>query len=98
LKALDYCLQHFLQELVEPMGRSERRHWARVYVQGLMLDGERKSIEPLAARQPGADVQAHALEASWMERKSSMPSARLGHTLRMLPIVAWFGGITGRTN
>jgi SRSO17 transposase len=27
-------------------------------VQGLLLDGERKSIEPLAARQPGADVQA----------------------------------------
>jgi len=58
LKALEHRLQHFLQDLVEPMGRSERRHWARVYVQGLMLDGERKSIEPLAARQPGADVQA----------------------------------------
>ena len=58
LKALDHRLQHFLQDLVEPMGRSERRHGARVYVQGLMLDGERKSIEPLAARQPGADVQA----------------------------------------
>ncbi|HEY1160030.1 MAG TPA: IS701 family transposase [Terracidiphilus sp.] len=40
------------------MGRSERRHWARVYVEGLLLDGERKSIEPLAARIPGADVQA----------------------------------------
>ena len=58
LKALDHRLQHFLQDLLEPMGRSERRHWARVYVQGLMLDGEGKSIEPLAARQPEADVQA----------------------------------------
>ena len=58
LKALDHRLQDFLQDLIEPMGRSERRHWARVYVQGLLLDGERKSIEPLAARQPGADVQA----------------------------------------
>ena len=57
-KALDHRLQDFLQDLIEPMGRSERRHWARVYVQGLLLDGERKSIEPLAARQPGADVQA----------------------------------------
>ena len=54
LKALDHRLQHFLQDLVEPMGRSERRHWARVYVQGLMLDGERKSIEPrrLASLEP----------------------------------------------
>ncbi len=58
LKALDRRLQHFLEDLLEPMGRSERRPWAEVYVHGLLLDGERKSIEPLAARLPGADVQA----------------------------------------
>jgi SRSO17 transposase len=58
LKALDRRLQHFLEDLLEPMGRSERRHWAEVYVRGLLLDGERKSIEPMAARLPGADVQA----------------------------------------
>jgi len=51
-------LSCFLQDLQEPMGRKERRHWARVYVEGLLLDGERKSIEPLAARLAGADVQA----------------------------------------
>ena len=48
----------FLEDLLEPMGRSERRHWAQVYVQGLLLDGERKSIEPMASRITGADVQA----------------------------------------
>ncbi len=58
LKALEGRLAHFLEDLLEPMGRSERRHWARVYIQGLLLDGERKSIEPMAARIPGADVQA----------------------------------------
>ena len=58
LKGLESRLMHFLEDLLEPMGRSERRHWAQVYVQGLLLDGERKSIEPLAARIPGADVQA----------------------------------------
>src|SRR5512139_63400 len=58
LKALDRRLTEFLEDLFEPMGRSERRHWARVYVQGLLLDGERKSIEPIADRIPGADVQA----------------------------------------
>ena len=41
-----------------PLGRSERRHWADVYVRGLLLDGERKSIEPLAARVPDGNVQA----------------------------------------
>ncbi len=58
LKALDQRLTTFLEDLLAPLGRKERRHWARVYVQGLLLDGERKSIEPMADRIPGADVQA----------------------------------------
>jgi len=58
LQALDHRLTGFLEDLLAPLGRKERRHWARVYVQGLLLDGERKSIEPLASRVPGADVQA----------------------------------------
>jgi SRSO17 transposase len=51
-------LEQFLKDLVAPLGRSERRHWADVYVRGLLLDGERKSIEPLAARVPDGNVQA----------------------------------------
>jgi SRSO17 transposase len=58
LAALDSRLAQFLSGIIAPMGRSERRHWARVYVAGLLLDGERKSIEPMAARIEGADVQA----------------------------------------
>src|ERR1700751_3194027 len=58
LKGLEARFMHFLEDLLEPMGRSERQHWARVYVQGLLLDGERKSIEPMASRIAGADVQA----------------------------------------
>ena len=58
LTSLDRRLSLFLQDLLEPMGRKERRHWARVYLKGLLLDGERKSIEPIAERIPGADVQA----------------------------------------
>ncbi len=58
LKGLESRLMRFLEDLLEPLGRSERRHWAQVYVKGLLLDGERKSIEPMAARIPGADVQA----------------------------------------
>src|SRR5207245_6343736 len=51
-------MNQFLTDLLEPLGRSERRHWAAVYVRGLLLDGERKSIEPLAARLPDGNVQA----------------------------------------
>ena len=41
-----------------PVGRSERRHWGSVYVRGLLLDGERKSVEPMARRLPDGNEQA----------------------------------------
>ncbi len=58
LRTAEHRLHAFLQDLVMVMGRAERRHGAELYIRGLLLDGERKSIEPMAARLPGADVQA----------------------------------------
>lgn len=58
LKGVQGRLEEFLEDLIEPLGRSERRHWAGVYVQGLLLDGTRKSVQPMAARIAGADEQA----------------------------------------
>ncbi|MCI0421388.1 MAG: IS701 family transposase [Acidobacteria bacterium] len=58
---LDRCgkrLEQYLADLLEPVGRSERRHWGSLYVRGLLLDGERKSIEPMAERLPDGNVQA----------------------------------------
>ena len=40
------------------MGRRERRHGAQVDGQGLWLEGERPSIEPMTSRIAGADGQA----------------------------------------
>jgi SRSO17 transposase len=40
------------------MGRKERREHAEEYIRGLLMDGERKSIEPMANRLPDGDVQA----------------------------------------
>lgn len=51
-------LEHFVGDLLQPIGRSERRRWGSVYVRGLLLDGERKSIEPMAQRLPEGNVQA----------------------------------------
>jgi SRSO17 transposase len=51
-------LEQFLKDLLEPVGRSERRHWGAVYIRGLLVNGERKSIEPLAARSADGNVQA----------------------------------------
>ncbi len=58
LEACADRLEEFLSKLLRGVGRSERRHHGALYVQGLLLDGERKSIEPLAQRLPGGNVQA----------------------------------------
>ena len=39
------------------MARKDQRRWGEVYVRGLMLDGKRKSIEPMAARLADGDEQ-----------------------------------------
>lgn len=60
-KELGQCrrrLETFLADLLGLMGRSERRRWGAAYVRGLILEGERKSIEPMACRLPDGDVQA----------------------------------------
>jgi SRSO17 transposase len=47
---LDRELDEFVQCMVDGMGRPERRQAMADYVTGLLLDGERKSILPMAAR------------------------------------------------
>jgi SRSO17 transposase len=47
---LDRELTRYLDELFEGMGRKERRRAMAWYVTGLLLDGDRKSIEPIASR------------------------------------------------
>src|SRR3989337_3820225 len=51
-------LEAFLADVVLSVGRTERRQHAEEYVRGLLMDGERKPIEPIADRLPGGDVQA----------------------------------------
>lgn len=50
-------LVEFAGEIFEPMARRDQRRWGEVYVRGLMLDGRRKSIEPMAARLEDGDEQ-----------------------------------------
>jgi SRSO17 transposase len=49
-------LAEFVDTLTPVLGRSERRVGALRYMQGLLLPGERKSIEPMAQRL-GVDPQ-----------------------------------------
>jgi SRSO17 transposase len=50
LKRLDRELTTFVDTLTADFGRPERRTAMAQYITGLLLDGERKSIEPIAAR------------------------------------------------
>lgn len=51
-------LEAFMGDVVLCMGRKERRQHAKEYIRGLLIDGERKSIEPMANRLPEGNVQA----------------------------------------
>jgi SRSO17 transposase len=51
-------LEAFLADVVLSMGRKERGVHAEQYLRGLMLEGERKSIQPMVSRLPDGDVQA----------------------------------------
>ena len=50
IKRLQDELSEYVDSLLLGMGRPERRRAMSWYVTGLLLDGERKSIEPMAAR------------------------------------------------
>lgn len=50
-------LVEFAEEMFEPMARKDQRRWGEVYLRGLMLDGKRKSIEPMAERLADGDEQ-----------------------------------------
>jgi SRSO17 transposase len=50
-------LASFLDEMLTPLGRKDRRRWGGVYLRGLLLDGERKSAGAMAARLPDGNEQ-----------------------------------------
>jgi SRSO17 transposase len=50
-------LASFLDEMLTPLGRKERRRWGGVYLRGLLLEGDRKSAGAMAARLPDGNEQ-----------------------------------------
>lgn len=58
LKIIQNQLHHFVHSFKNELGRCERVHWCQMYLCGLMLNGERKSIQPMAKRLPGGNEQA----------------------------------------
>src|SRR4051812_44774222 len=59
LDSLRERLEQFLATTLFPAcSRSQQRHWGDVYVRGLLLDGERKSVGAMALRMPDGNEQA----------------------------------------
>jgi len=61
MSQLDRELSEYMESMVEGLGRSERRRALELYLTGLLLDGERKSVEPMAARLVGDELERDAL-------------------------------------
>jgi SRSO17 transposase len=60
LRGWEGALERWLAPFLSALGREAQRRWAPVYLKGLILPGERKSVEPLAARvAPGGTEQLH---------------------------------------
>ena len=47
----------FAEEMLAPVVRKDQRRWGEVYLRGLLLDGRRKSIQPMAERLSDGDEQ-----------------------------------------
>jgi SRSO17 transposase len=50
-------LARWLEPFLARLRRKEQRRWAPFYLKGLILPGERKSVEPMAARVAPGDLQ-----------------------------------------
>ena len=96
--------EEYVQRLGEAIGHADRHDPLRAYLTGLLLSGERKSVEPMAARIDPRHVSARhqsmhhfVASAPWNER-TALAVARdyaLGQLERHAPVSAWVVDDTG---
>jgi hypothetical protein len=51
-------LSEFVADVFASVPRRDQRRWGECYLRGLMLDGRRKSVQPMAERLPDGNMQA----------------------------------------
>jgi len=74
LQRLRADLAAFLDDLMpDRLGNLTRRRWAEVYFRGLLLDGHRKSIEPMAQRLRATDGGAADYEQALQQLINQSP-------------------------
>ena len=97
-------LEGYLERLSAAVGHADRREPLRAYLTGLLLPGERKSVEPMAAKWDPLHVQARhqslhhfVAQAPWSEvelLRVARDYALVGFE-RHAPIAAWVIDDTG---
>jgi len=68
-------LTAFAEDLFASVPRKDQRRWGQTYLRGLLLDGKRKSIQPMAARLARGDPEtdAYALEQALQQFVNQSP-------------------------
>jgi SRSO17 transposase len=104
--ACEERLQAYFDRIGEALGRPERRASFAMYAFGVLGDGERKSLEPIAARacaDPERTEAVHqrlhhfALDSPWDDHAVRVEAARyaLAAVTRKEPVEAWIIDDTG---
>jgi SRSO17 transposase len=75
LRRLRTRLAAFAEDLFASIPRKDQRRWGQSYLRGLLLDGKRKSIQPMATRLARGDPQAdaYALEQALQQFVNQSP-------------------------
>ncbi|MEU0158359.1 transposase [Streptomyces sp. NPDC006261] len=78
--------EDFAAEMFEPFARADQRRWGGVYLRGLLLDGGRKSVEPMAARL-GEEENRQALARFVTSSPWDAAHVRARPAWRMQPVI-----------
>jgi SRSO17 transposase len=75
LRRIRTRLTTFAEDLFQSFPRKDQRRWGQSYLRGLLLDGRRKSIQPMAARlaRGDPDADADALEQALQQFVNQSP-------------------------
>jgi SRSO17 transposase len=75
LRRIRARLTEFAEDLFQSIPRKDQRRWGQRYLRGLLLDGKRKSIQPMATRlaRGAPDADAEALEQALQQFVSQSP-------------------------
>src|SRR5881397_1288310 len=73
LRRIRTRLTAFAQDVFESIPRKDQRRWGQTYLRGLLLDGKRKSIQPIATRLARGDPAADAIEQALQQFVNQSP-------------------------